>query len=165
MGQREPVSRNVAGTPGQSSDSSLAVGEIYRVVYFSVSLVGPLGAGGERDIADILDVSQRYNQRYGITGALTFNEEHFAQVLEGRRADVGDLFASIRRDRRHTNVLVIEEGWIAERGFSRWAMAYVGDTRAPKVISRNLELSDIIAANNVPRAMALIEMMKFFLLS
>ena len=164
MGQRESVSGQPTGSPGQSTQSALAAGDIYRLVYFSTSLVRPFGLGGEKDIGDILHVSQRHNRARGITGALTFNEHHFAQALEGGRGEVGEVFASIRRDNRHATILVIEEGWIVERDFAAWAMAYVGGEGAPNVISTNLKLRDILA-RETNRGMALIEMMKFFLLS
>jgi hypothetical protein len=120
-----------------------------------------LDCGGEREIQDILLASQSRNQRCGVTGALTYNESHFAQVLEGNRADVGDIFRSIERDRRHTNIIVVEQSWIQQRDFAAWAMAYVGDSGSLNFISPNLRLRDLVGDGNL-NAMALIEMMKFF---
>jgi len=162
MGQRVQLSGEAQGSPDRSSGKSLAVGEIYRVIYFSDSLLPPLQSGGEKEIEAILEASRRRNRTLGLTGALTFNEDHFAQVLEGRRREVGEIFARIAGDPRHRNILVIEEGWIVKRDFAQWAMAYVADEGSSKVISSNLQLRDIIVSKS-NKALALIEMLKFFL--
>lgn len=148
----------------QGATRVLEPGELYRLVYYSTSFVRPLGAGGEREIQDILTVAQERNRRQNVTGALTYNEFHFAQALEGSRRDVDDIFASIQRDKRHTNIVVVEEHWIEDRDFAEWAMVYVGDRNSLRVISPNLQLRDIIAGCN-ENALALLQMMKFFLQS
>ena len=160
MGERDEVGPSASGRDG--ARAGWKRGELYRLVYFSVSLVPALVAGGDREILKLLEASQRRNAKCAITGALAYNEFHFAQVLEGSRADVGDIFRSIERDPRHMKIQVVEEGWIARRDFSAWAMAYVGDPHSLRVISPNLQLRDIIASES-RTAHALVEMMKFFL--
>ena len=61
------------------------------------------------------------------------------------------------------DIIVAEEGWIAERDFSAWAMAYVGERGSMRVISANSDLQQFVERGNLG-ASGLIEMMKFFLL-
>jgi hypothetical protein len=158
------VLRRGATVIDRGATQVLEPGELYRLVYYSTSLLPPLDAGGEREIQDILAGAQERNRRQGVTGALTYNEFHFAEVLEGSRRDIDDKFARIRKDRRHTDIIVVEEHWIEKRDFAEWAMAYVGDRNSLRVISPNLQLRDIIAGVDGD-ALALVEMMKFFLQS
>jgi hypothetical protein len=113
-------------------------------------------------IGNILSVSAMRNALLGITGLLTFDETHFAQVLEGDKNSVCRLFESIARDRRHAQVQVIEEGWIEARDFLQWAIAYVGARNAPKLVAPNPDLNDVIKDGS-PMGQALIDMMRFLL--
>ena len=139
-------------------------GELYRLVYLSTSLIPPLDAGGESEVQQILKVASRVNPALGVTGALTYNDFHFAQALEGRRPEVETLFSRIRLDWRHRDIVVLQEEWIARRDFPDWSMAYVGDKDAVKIISPNSRLREI-ATRPHGAAAALVEMMKFFLLA
>lgn len=55
-------------------------------------------------IAELLRVSRAFNRQHGITGALLFDGEHFAQLLEGDPAVVFALAARIEADARHAEV-------------------------------------------------------------
>ncbi len=77
------------------------------------------------DLEALLAAAREANARLGITGFLVFDGAKFMQLLEGPPVVVDDLFARIRRDRRHVAVqpLLIETA--ATRAFSAWSMAYV----------------------------------------
>ena len=135
---------------------------IYRLVYVSRSLVPPLGIGGDALVQDILDVSIARNVARDVTGALMFNDAHFAQVLEGPRLAVRDIFQSILKDRRHSDVEVVEETWLENRDFANWAMARVDGGDAPKLKSRDIGMGAIIL-RNAGRGRQIIDMMKYFL--
>jgi hypothetical protein len=57
------------------------------------------------------------NPILNITGALIHNNDFFLQVLEGDRETIMDLFEKIRRDKRHTNILLILNQKIENRIF------------------------------------------------
>ena len=80
----------------------------------------------EWQVDAIVDVARSRNAALGVTGALMFAHTNFVQVLEGSQAALDELMASIRRDRRHHDVRVLEEERLACRRFPGWAMAYVG---------------------------------------
>jgi hypothetical protein len=102
---------------------------LYRLVYHSRNLIpgGPAQIAAE--VERILDVSRRNNSSVGATGALIFNTGMFAQVLEGARQDIEDIFERIQRDERHGDVEVLAAEEVESRGFPSWSMAFVGRSR------------------------------------
>jgi hypothetical protein len=74
------------------------------------------------EVWQILQVSRNTNPDKGITGALFANASFFAQVIEGPREAVQEVFARINADQRHFDVTVLERGSVTERYFPRWAM-------------------------------------------
>ncbi|SEH56868.1 Sensors of blue-light using FAD [Rheinheimera pacifica] len=82
------------------------------------------------------------NLRRNITGALLFTERYFLQYLEGEAAVVDALYASICRDKRHTNVRLLLRKPIQQRDFSRWSLGV-------KKLLDNEENQDLIAVLNM----------------
>ena len=102
--------------------------ELFRVLYVSRNrIAGPLDRLTS-EIAGILATSRINNARAGITGALIVNSGFFAQVLEGPREAVEQVFEAIQQDRRHSDVQVLLATPITVRAFPNWAMAYVGQS-------------------------------------
>jgi len=97
---------------------------IYSLLYVSRALVR--GAEAEAAVADIVRVARERNAELGVTGALAFTGERFAQVLEGPRAAVKELMVSINRDPRHEDIVIIREGPVAKARFAQWTLAYSG---------------------------------------
>ena len=87
----------------------------------------PVAAGRHSDeLADIIAVAKVRNAALGVTGALIRAQSYFAQVLEGDRDDIEELMVSIRRDPRHSELLITETWAITERRFKSWMLAYDG---------------------------------------
>jgi hypothetical protein len=82
-------------------------------------------------VASILERSQKYNLDHGITGILcTYSQGNvFLQVLEGGRAAVNTLYATIVRDPRHRDVTLLDYAEITERRFAGWRMGGVSLNR------------------------------------
>jgi len=82
-------------------------------------------------VASILERSHSYNAEHGITGILcTYTEgDVFLQVLEGGRAAVNELYASIVRDPRHRQVTLLDYAEVTERRFASWRMGSVNLNR------------------------------------
>ncbi len=100
---------------------------LFRVVYVSRSLLPEPAA--EAELERILARSRRGNAALGITGALLFSEDCFAQALEGPPETVEAVFEAIQRDPRHTEVVVLEAAPVPAREFGAWSMAYAGRCR------------------------------------
>ena len=94
---------------------------LVRLLYASRS-AAPLQA---QVIDEILAQSRDHNPRLGITGMLCYSDDLFLQVLEGGRDEVCELYNTIVRDDRHTNVRLLSFEEIAERRFGSWTMGHV----------------------------------------
>ena len=79
----------------------------------------------DKVLDSILAQSRKNNPQRGITGMLCFANDIFVQVLEGGRADVAALFATIIRDARNTDVQMLSYEEISERRFGNWTMGQV----------------------------------------
>ena len=99
---------------------------LYRLVYLSRNDISGDSTVLQHEIGQILEQSRQNNPRAGVTGALMFNAGCFAQVLEGPHDAIQDTFERIQCDERHSQVTVLAFEATERRGFSHWAMAYVG---------------------------------------
>ena len=105
---------------------------LHRLVYVSRNLIDGDPAAVSAEIGAILDVARRLNAEEEVTGALMFNDGRFAQVLEGPLDAVQETFERIQCDERHDDVRLLALEPVAERGFSSWSMAYVGQDEAAR---------------------------------
>ena len=96
----------------------------YRIVYCSRNRITGSSQEIAAEIDAILSVSRRNNAASNVTGALLFNGEAFAQVLEGPQDAVDVAYAKLRFDARHSNVLLLQHTKQLERNFGNWTMAY-----------------------------------------
>jgi hypothetical protein len=77
------------------------------------------------NVDTIVEQSHRNNPSRGITGLLCFVDDIFAQVLEGGRDAVCDLFNTIIRDDRHHSVRMLSFEEVLDRRFGHWNMGRV----------------------------------------
>ena len=90
-------------------------------------------ASGKSPLRDILDASISWNKDHDITGGLVCVEGTYLQYLEGEEAAVDQVFAMISRDRRHSDLKVLEHRSVQRRMFVDWSMAVLDwndETRA-----------------------------------
>ena len=97
---------------------------LVRLVYVSRNLVP--STESEAAVMAILGASRRRNPAMGVTGALLFSEDCFAQSLEGPMAAVEALYEHILMDERHDQVVLLEAGPVSQRDFGDWSMAFAG---------------------------------------
>ncbi len=62
-----------------------------------------------KDIQDILQTAIDFNSKNNITGCLLFHNNEFLQILEGEKSVIQELFASIERDERHSQVILLDQ--------------------------------------------------------
>lgn len=79
-----------------------------------------------QEIARILDASRRNNAAAGITGALIYSRDSFAQALEGPEGEVRALYRRLSADPRHADPIILAEREVQQRQFGRWSMAFAG---------------------------------------
>ncbi len=119
-----------------------------------------------RDVHSIHSTATHLNALDGVTGLLIYNGRQFCQVIEGVESAIDDLIARLRRDPRHSELVVEDERTISEREFPDWSMQLaqvsidylaaranivelLPTTLAPAVRAKIVELIGIISA---PRA-------------
>ena len=95
---------------------------IHRITYRSQAAPA---AQGDDALSAILDVAQTNNVRDHITGALTYCDGWFVQVIEGPPASLDDLMLRLAGDDRHSNINVAERIPVTKRLFPDWCMASV----------------------------------------
>jgi hypothetical protein len=93
---------------------------IHQLIYLSSS-EDPVDPPG---ISDILATARERNPAHNITGVLCFSDGMFFQVLEGEHSEVKNLFDAIKRDTRHTGVILLVERDVPNRAFKEWSMAW-----------------------------------------
>lgn len=93
---------------------------MYELIYRSTASKGLKAT----DIQDILKKSEKFNAQHNLTGCLLYHKDEFLQIIEGEEKDVKELFEHIKKDKRHTDVMVLEEGFTNQRLFTNWSMAY-----------------------------------------
>ncbi len=96
-------------------------GALHRLVYMSTA-VGVLRA---EELDRIYFRAKSANAQAGITGLMLFYEGVFLQMLEGPAAGVSSLMERLRRDRRHSDLIVLEAGPADERLFPDTPMRFV----------------------------------------
>jgi len=101
---------------------------IVRLLYVSRNVLEGSSEEMEDEVSSILQTSRRNNARDGVTGALLFNADCFAQALEGEAEAVQEIFERIQLDPRHEATVVLEYGPVGAREFGDWSMAYIGRT-------------------------------------
>lgn len=101
------------------------------------------------DFVDILQTAYRTNAEHDVTGLLLHRIDSFLQVLEGRQADVLDVYHRICTDDRHRDIKLLFEGPTEAREFADWRMAFVNLT---DVDIRELPaFSDFLISETEPR--------------
>jgi hypothetical protein len=98
----------------------------YHVLYRSRATHAPTAA----DLQVLLEQSRTYNAHQQLTGLLLYSDEQFVQLVEGPEAGVRALYARIRADPRHTQVVTLSDGPSPHRWFADWHMA-CGHVEAP----------------------------------
>ena len=101
--------------------------DLVSLLYLSRSTSLPSDVA--KNVDDIVATSRRRNPQLGLTGALLFTGEHFAQVLEGSAASVDRMMVQMTADRRHDEIIMIARDPIVTRRFGGWSMAYSGPSQ------------------------------------
>lgn len=118
---------------------------------------------------NIEEVSQKNNEKLGITGFLVGNKSGFMQVLEGDEEKVNRVFQSICRDRRHENIEIISYGRILQREFPDWSMKCVALGMVGRILAQRLknkygqENDDIVLPYDGHKAFAILYDLAFLL--
>lgn len=78
-----------------------------------------------QELLGLLDQARDANAKLGVTGLLLHRGDSFFQVLEGEYEEVQKLYEHIARDPRHQRVELVTEGYVTNREYTDWQMAFV----------------------------------------
>jgi hypothetical protein len=117
------------------------------------------------ELVDLLRAARERNGKAEITGMLLYHDGNFIQMLEGPASAVDALMVTIRRDPRHTGLIVLLRETIEARVFGEWQMAF-RDTRELS----SAELSDVgkflqpalSSGENAERSSAALRLLQIF---
>ncbi|WP_216225680.1 BLUF domain-containing protein [Polynucleobacter sp. MG-27-Goln-C1] len=90
----------------------------------------------------LFDVARKWNLEHELTGALFFENGHFAQIIEGKRKDVLFIWEKIQKDSRHQVLHQIELDEIDQRLFPNWALRFYGGDQIAKDVPHLVGLLD-----------------------
>lgn len=113
-------------------------GTLLRIFYLSKAADGVT----KEDHEQILAVARERNQNANVTGLLVCKDGYFAQALEGDQKVVMELFEKIRKDPRHTGVIVLAKMLVEKRIFPSWEMGYRnlnGNDCSPRIAEIDLQ--------------------------
>ncbi|HLI77338.1 MAG TPA: BLUF domain-containing protein [Acidobacteriaceae bacterium] len=99
---------------------------VYQILYCSRNTMQGTDAEVRVEIEKILRASRVNNARAAVTGALFYNKVFFAQVLEGTFGQVQRVFERLQLDPRHSDLVVLQSGFVSRRDFGDWSMAFAG---------------------------------------
>jgi hypothetical protein len=111
-----------------------------RIVYVSRSTLPSLSADAE--VRSLVESARSKNATLGITGALIFTGDHFAQIIEGPDAQIDGLMAQVLHDPRHHSIQHFEDLDVPGRHFATWSLAYQGPSTFVDRRVRSLFVSD-----------------------
>jgi len=96
--------------------------ELYQIMYVSSAAKG----FSEAEMYKLCSRIYKRNEARKLSGVLLYTEGNIIQVLEGPKDTVKALFAKIRKDTRHTGLLIISQKVIEQRDFPNFGMGFVG---------------------------------------
>jgi hypothetical protein len=99
--------------------------DLVRLIYISNTRIDPAKGPIFFQLTSIVDAAKSNNRAQNITGALTYDNDWFVQILEGPSEAVRHLFRRIERDPRHLNIVIVEIKAVESRRFANWWMGCV----------------------------------------
>lgn len=123
---------------------------LHRLTYRSQAAPAVQSAEAQ---AAILETAQINNVRDHITGALTYCDGWFVQVIEGPPASLDSLLIRLHADVRHSNIDVADRIPVSNRLFPDWCMASVHLEPALEPVVSNILRHWDTSASDVPDAL------------
>jgi len=124
---------------------------MHQIVYTSIAKQNFSAA----DLKKLLLAARLRNKEVGVTGMLVFHDGVFLQALEGEKRAVNEIFARIRNDRRHRDVVVLHRGPGPEqRVFGEWSMGFADFTGAADILKGFVRLNEQLPLKDLDSAAA-----------
>ncbi|WP_229737240.1 BLUF domain-containing protein [Psychroflexus salis] len=109
----------------------------------------------EKDVEDLLYQVREKNRKLAITGLLLLIQGKFIQYIEGPPEEIDKVYIKIKKDPRHSDLLLLDKGVLEDRLFSDWSMAYrkIKDSEIENIIGfKDLELDKLFFQDEETRS-------------
>jgi hypothetical protein len=127
------------GFPRGLEEDDAALPALYHFVYCSRAADGV----DDLEVGRIVESAQRHNSARGITGMLSFGRGVFFQWVEGPAAQVQKLIASLHGDRRHYDIVSLDQSEEKrQRLYPNWAMEKIEAEEMRAVLQDALESAE-----------------------
>lgn len=93
---------------------------MYHIIYLSSAII-PFS---DIELKELLVKARNFNSTQNITGILFYKEGYFLQAIEGNKERVISLFETIKKDKRHKNIITLFDEDIQSRSYPEWSMSY-----------------------------------------
>ncbi len=93
---------------------------MYSIIYRSVAQP----SFTEKSILEMLLHARDKNLKFNITGCLLYHNHKFVQFIEGKEINVLSLYANIREDKRHKEIVMLNSEISSNRLFTKWSMIF-----------------------------------------
>ena len=117
---------------------------LIRLLYISRAA----GAITSTVTGSILESARVHNRVAGITGILCQGQGLYIQILEGERASVNRLYATLIKDKRHQGIELVSIEEIQTRKFPDWSMAHVIISESDPIVQLKHPEFDPFAASS-----------------
>jgi len=104
----------------------------------------------KKSVEDFLFQVREKNKHLAITGILLLIQGKFVQYIEGPAEEIDKVYDSISKDKRHTEMILLDSGPLEKRQFTDWSMAYkeVSDKQIKEIVGQdNLNLEEVFLKN------------------
>jgi methanogenic corrinoid protein MtbC1 len=115
----------MATTSGESRDGTDHL--IGCLTYESRAAKAP----SEDELNALVAAARVRNESLGVTGMLLYDKGRFLQTLEGPVDGLGQVWASIQRDERHSGIEVLTQHLVGARLFSQWSLLHYRKLERP----------------------------------
>lgn len=102
------------------------------------------------ELEDLFNQVLEVNNFSNISGILLHNNHFFLQVLEGKKETIQELYANIRKDKRHKDILIVLDQKIESRIFNNYDARFNILKNKDDIEKLNIYLSRYSSNNNYP---------------
>lgn len=95
---------------------------------YLIYLSQPVSEMNDSELIHLLFKARERNKQNQVSGLLMCRPAYFMQYLEGESETVKKVFELIESDRRHKNLLILDQGEIQSRLFPNWSMGFYQDS-------------------------------------
>lgn len=110
------------------------------ILYTSKATSAESNASVPKSLPRILNKARKNNSANNISGLLIFRNGRYLQILEGPAARVEHLFKKIKSDKRHEDVLLINEFAIEKQSFKGTGMNLDSDGKYSQQLASFIEM-------------------------